>query len=322
MNNKSTENLIESSESVEELHIPPLDLKCLNNDKKPLTYSNRVNSDSDHSLNTEPKRAQKNFLVEKSSLNEPTQPKSNAAPVPAVRKFSLPPIATERNGKGTKENTNQFTRKRSIQNNDTVQMVSERTNQPQNDKLSSGDSESNSGIHQLKELLTDNKINRIELKAFAAQTKNHLKSPFRIADINEETTSFVSYEEKHEQEDNSEHSASNQSSVNDKELRKVNDVDGSYSNGVKNEAFVQHPDDNVVVERPSIGSNSKSKKKDKKSKIAKKSKEERKKRSSRRDEQTITQVEINESEDDHQNSYDFKKVIGNVKMMDNDELKK
>ena len=135
-----------------------------------------------------------------------------------------------------------------------------------------------------------------------------MKSTFSVAEINEETTSFISYEEKHEKEDNSEHLTSNHSSVNSKDLPKYDGVEDDNEHGIENEAFVQDPHDNAQIERINeIDNKSKSKKKDKKSKAVKKTKEKRKKRHA---EQTTDQIEVIESEDDIQNTYDFKKVIG------------
>lgn len=313
MNNKSTENLLESSESIEELHVPPLDLKQLNDDKK----LKSENSDSDRSLRNKPKRVQNNFLVEesgKSNESEATSP-ANPPPIPAVRKLSLPPIASKRSGKDKKENSNQLTRNQNIQSNDTIRIVNERPAQQSNNKVHSNDSESDSDLGQLKQSIHEN-ANKIELKTFAAQTKNNLKSAFSVAEINEETTSFISYEEKHEKEDNSEHLTSKHSSVNSEELPKQDDGNGNdIERGVKNEAFVQDPDDNVEVKRPQeIDSKSKSKKKEKKPKVIKKTKEKRKKRSSSQhtEQTTIEQAVANEeSEDDIQITYDFKKLIGN-----------
>lgn len=315
MNNKSTENLLESSESIEELQVPPLDLKQLNDDKK----QRSDNSDSSRSLTNKPKRVKNNFLVEESGIDNESE--VNVPPVPAVRKLSLPPIASRRNGKATKDSSNQLTRIQNSQSNDTIRIISERpAQQANNNKVHSNDSESDSDIRQLKQSINEN-ANRIELKTFAAQAKNNLKSTISVAEINEETTSFISYEEKHEKEDNSEHSVSNHSSVNGKEQRSKHDDDqddgdgndNANQQGVKNDAFVQDPDDAVNVERPrEVDGKSKSKKKEKKPKILKKSKEKRKKRSSSQHaEQTIERAEVNEeSEDDIQNTYDFKKVIG------------
>lgn len=312
MNNKSTENLLVSGESIEELHIPPLDLKQLNDDKK----QKSENSDSDHSLKNKPKRVQNNFLVEESQISNESEakPAGNQPPVPAVRKLSLPPIASKRNGKDKKENSNKLTRNQHNPSNDTIRIVSERpqAQQARNNKAArSNDSESDSDRCQLKHQSINENANKIELKAFAAQTKNNLKSTFSVAEINEETTSFISYEEKHEKEDNSERT-SNHSSVNSKGLPKNDDNDG----GVENEAFVQDPDDDhVEVQKPpEIDNKSKFKKKEKKPKAIKKTKEKRsKKRSSKHTEDTIEQAVANdESDDDIQNTYDFKKVIGKM----------
>lgn len=304
MNNKSTENLIESCESVEELHVPPLDLQQLEHDEpQKSTSSNQPNSDSGRSLNNRPRRIQtNNFFVEKSTINESeTKFPATIPPIPAARKLSLPPIASKRNGKATKETSNQLTRNQHIQSNDTIRIISERPSPKSNTKAHSDDSESDTDIGQLKQSLHE-KANKIELKTFGAHTKNHLKSAFGVPEINEETTSFISYEEKHEKEDNSEHLVSNHSSVNSKELQS--------EQGVKNAAFVQ--DDNAEMERPNeIDSKSKSKKKDKKSKEKKPKKEKYKKRSTqRRTEQTTEPTDVVESENDVHHSYDFKHVIG------------
>lgn len=322
MNNKSTENLLESSESIEELHVPPLDLKQLNDDRK----QRSENSDSDRSLTNKPKRVKNNFLVEESGKVNHSD--ANVPPVPAVRKLSLPPIASRRNGKDTKDSSNQLTRNQNSQSNDTIRIISERpaqqaNNNNNNNKAHSNDSESDSDICQLKQSINEN-ANKIELKTFAAQAKNSLISTISVAEINEETTSFISYEEKHEKEDNTEHSMSNHSSVNSKERRskhgdeRDDGNDNDNKQGVKNDAFVQDPDDILGAERPrEVESKSKSKKKERKPKFPKTSKEKRKKRSTTQHaEQTIEQVAANEeSEDDNQNAYDFKKVIGSVSVI-------
>lgn len=316
MNHKSTENLLESSESIEVLHVPPLDLKQLNDDK----VQKSENSDSERSSKKKPKRVQNNFLVEESVENDESDaarsaPAANRPPIPAARKLSLPPIASKRNGKDKKENSNQLTRKQqNVQSNDTIRMVNERpVAQPANKgKVHSNDSESDSDIRELKQSIGEN-ANKMELKTFAPPTKNNLKAAFSVAEINEETTSFISYEEKHEKEDNSEHSASNHSSVNGKELPKHADVNEDNSKrGVKNDAFVQDPDDKVEAERPSaINTKSNAKRKEKKQKVVKKTKEKRKKRlsSTQHTGQAIERAGAKEESDDDI-TYDFKKLIG------------
>lgn len=311
MNNKSTENLIESCESIEELHVPPLDLEQLNHgEKNKSDHSNNQNSDTDRSLNnTKPRRIpNNNFLIEKSESKSST----SIPPIPAARKLSLPPIAAQRNGKDTKENSNQQTRNQSVQGNDTIRIISERPNPKPNTKANSNESGSDPDLCQSKQSQREKVNDAIELKTFAANAKSHLKSAFGGTEINEETTSFISYEEKHEKEDNSEHLISNRSSVNSKDLQKYDEADDNGP-GVRNEAFVPDAKDNVKSDRASeLDGKSKSKKKDKTPKIVKKPKREKqKKRSTHRADETAEQVEIAESDDDVQQTYDFKRVIGN-----------
>lgn len=308
MNHKSTENLIESGGSVEEVFVPPLDLKS-NNDKLPEKLrSNSINSESDrhndeHQRQQQQKRAKNSFLVDKSSLNESDSIPSNP-PIPAARKFSLPPIATKRNGKDVKENSNQLTRKQSIQSNDTIRIVNERpkTRKP-NPK-----SDSDSDIQTVEQFVRE-KENPIELTSFAKETRKRFKRQFASHEVNEETTSFISYEEKHEKEDNSEHSISNHSSVNSKVLQK------DANSGVLNEAFTKDEEnqDKSKAKGDEIEDEIQSKSKSKKhTKKTKKSKEKRKKRTSRNTEQTSQQIQAAEEEEDEtQEAYDFKRVIGN-----------
>lgn len=312
MNNKSTENLIESGGSIEELFVPPLDLKSKSKISSENRQSDQANSEIDHPNEGSRKHSQKNFLVEKSSLDGSDTRPSNP-PVPAVRKFSLPPIATKRNGKDLKENNNQWTRKQSTQSSDSIKIVNERQNQQKTEKNAAG-SETDSDVRQTETSIRE-KRNRIELASLSKEARKRLKKQFVPAEVNEETTSFISYEEKHEKEDNSEHLTSNHSSTNSRELPK--DDDG----GVENEAFVHDPDDepDVVGELKANDKDieeavkSKSRKQEKKIKSAKKSKEKRKKsRTSHNTEPDTEQIEAADEEKDIQESYDFKKVIGKV----------
>lgn len=317
MNNKSTENLIESGGSVEELFVPPLDLKNKSEKLPEKLRSNSINSESDrhndeHQQQQHQKRGKNSFLVDKSSLNGSDSIPSNP-PIPAARKFSLPPIANKRNGKDVKENSNLLTRKQSIQSNDTIQIVNERPKLQKSNTRSDSDSD----IHTVEQFVRE-KENAIELTSFAKETRKRFKRQFASNEVNEETTSFISYEEKHEKEDNSEQLISNHSSVNSKVLHKDDD------NGVINEAFtkdeVENPDKSKSKSdelENEIESKSKSKKLAKKTKTTKKPKEKnRKKRTSRNAEQSSEQIQAaKEEEEETQEAYDFKRVIGKTKLI-------
>lgn len=316
MNNKSTENLIESGESIEELFAPSMNSEEKKYQTSEQSHSNRANTESDHPNDDNRKFSPKNFLVDKSSSNKLSSKSSNP-PIPAVRKFSLPPIATERNGKDVKDNSNQSTRKQSIQENNNVEIVNERPSSQKPTKNDS-ESESDSNIRETNASSRERR-NNIELTSFTKEAKKRLKKSIASSEVNEETTSFVSYEEKHEKEDNSEHLTSNHSSTKSLELPKKD------LNGVKNEAFEPDCDDSIQMEnipktdRMNDSANedvvkTKSKKKGKISKSSRKQKETRKKRTKHKAESDTEQIEAAEAKENLQDVYDFKRVIGKVKL--------
>lgn len=306
MNNKSTENLIESGGSVEE--IQALDVPPLKNHRKP-----KINpGENNPGTNIPQKKVSNNFLVGKSD-EEGTELKPLNPPVPAARKFSLPPIASKRNVKDLKENSNQLTRKQSLRSDDTIQLVNERTvvSLRKSNKDRKTDSESDSPIQQNNSAARD-KQNKIEMSLINTDVKVRLGRQFVVSQANEETTSFISYEEKHEKEDNSEHNnSSNHSSANIKNLS--NDDNG----GRNNEAFV--PDDDLLTDEENRSKTDehaeakykrKSKKREKKLKSTKKSKSKRLKSAVPGEEQRVVDNESMDERDPHE-TYDLKKVIGN-----------
>lgn len=310
MNNKSTENLIESGGSVEEIHaleVLSLEVKA----DRQVTGSVRV--EKNQTIDVHHKRSSNNFLVEKSNETD-TELKPLQPPVPAARKFSLPPIASKRNGKDLKENSNQLTRKQSLRSNDTIEIVNEQTVAPPKRRQSyDTDSESDCDMRPTNSSARNKRSGKMELSLMSKETKKHLGRQFLSnTQANEETTSFISYEEKHEKEDNSEHNnSSNHSSAN---LRNSsNDENG----GKNNEAFI--PDDDLrsnenhpktTTADADTKRKTKSKKKDKKPKSTKKSKSKRAKGTSQRADHTTEHIDSTE-ERDEQEPYDFKKVIGN-----------
>lgn len=296
MNNKSTENLLEPGGSVEELvsvDVPTLDLKEIKTSDTEGLHSNR----------------------DQRSATSGTLFREESKPVAAVRKRSLPPIASKRNGKDLKENTNQLTRKQSLQNG--IAIENERKPVPR--KMQAYASESSSDV---KSPFSDNQ-NKIELDTLKKEVKNHFRKHLSSNETNEETTSFISYEEKHEQEESSEHIHTSGQGANSRN-------DGKR--GKNNEAFVSDSGDECRFKVNEEAKNDKtqlkqtdedengngdaeqhpkrhSKTKLNKSKSTKKSKEKRSERSSPAIENAS---EHDGSANDHgaPANYDFKRVIG------------
>lgn len=290
MNNKSTENLLELGGSVEELtsvDVPTLDLKEIKTSDTEKLFSNRDQRSA----------ASGNLFREESK------------PVPAARKLSLPPIANRRNGKDLKENSNQLTRKQSLQN----EIAIENERKPLPRKVQAYGSETSS---EVRSPFSDNR-NKIELDTLKKEVKDRFRKHLSSNETNEETTSFISYEEKHEQEESSEHNRTPSPGAKSRN-------DGKR--GRNNEAFVADSDDEHRVEedqeankdqnrskRPDEDAEQRpkrhSKTKSKKSKSTKKSKEKRYKSSSPVIENAS---EHDESGDDHDapENYDFKRVVG------------
>lgn len=305
MNNKSTENLIESGGSIEELFVAP---EILNDTEK-------VNKDRDVPQNS--------FLAEKSDIELQPRPSVSKIPVPAARKLSLPPIPSKRNGKELKENRNQLTQRMSLQSDDPIQIINERKHRKKrisDVKKRVSDSETDSYIEE-KPSFRKQRKNTFELTTRSRENPKNVKKLFVSSEGNEETTSFISYEEKHEKEDNSEHTPSNHTFVN-------SNSSNDDAAGATNEAFV--PDDIVqdknkeddkvkpthqnadeMTQVTEKSHKNKFKKKKEKIKSTKKPKEKRKKHvpeQSREQIESIEEAAIPEV-------YDFKKVIGKQCLM-------
>lgn len=309
MNTKSTENLIESEDSIEELFAPS------SNPKGKKTSNSDKNDSENGEINRIHVAKQGNFLVEKIELESKSRPSTSKPPVPAVRKLSLPPIASQRNGKELKESSNQLTQRLSLQSDDTIHILNERR---QRQAKHIPDSESDSDIQEKPSFRRQRK-DKIELIARTKDKQMNVKKLFASSEGNEETTSFISYEEKHEKEDNSERSPSNRTSTN-------SNLSNIGAGGKTNEAFV-HDDiaqdqenegekpnrqkqTEEIEEFPEKHHKTKSKKKSKRVKSTKMSREKRKKPSSRETEQSADQIESIEHVETSPQVYDFKKVIG------------
>ncbi|XP_031640642.1 jouberin-like [Contarinia nasturtii] len=287
MNNKSTENLLEA-EDVESLDIQSLELENLK-----ASHSNQFNTEIQNDENR--KKVKKKFMVENSEIDS-AELKSLDRPIPAVRKLSLAPIASKRNSKNSKElkeDCNQLVWKQSLPSDDTIQIVNEQNTVHKHNL----DVDSNVEKRQ-----KSGRQNCIELSSFGKEKKS--KKRFSSIQANEETTSFISYEEKHEKEDNSEHNQSNRSSTN---VKKISD---DKISGRRNEAFVDSDDNVSITKTPDESEvNVKiSKIESKKKKIKSKSKKLKRSRHSieKRDKDSKGTNKKHET----QETYDFKRLIG------------
>lgn len=184
MNNKSTENLIHSDGSIEELVMPP---------SKPNKIE--IPSSANDSLNGK----------ESSSVTEPT----TKLPTPAARKSLLPAINSD-DSKDSRNSRNNKTPHESNLNESVPEakndpptafaVVNERKKCFENDKQAASNSTTDSAFHKSD----SRRLSALELPTKPQQTK--LKKQRRLTRTKSiEEASLVSYEEKHEHEDNSEH---------------------------------------------------------------------------------------------------------------------
>lgn len=271
MNNKSTENLIVSDGSIEELFAPTLKLDKSKN-----------SSASDQTVDNEQKHVT-NLVLNAADLHATNDGKIESlkpiAPVPAARRSILPPIPVKRTDKQAKNDQNQLRKKRS---DESVEVVNERKKCFEPEKPSSSNSESDSEIRD-NSARSLNKSNKIALTSL---TKNHIKKQFVESRVNEETTSFISHEEKHEKEDVSEHLSSESSieQLKQASTERLLEIEPPLKKALPR---------SEVPKTPKVKKSKK--KKERKVKSAKKS------RPSKRTE---------EPKDDDRESYDFKNVIG------------
>lgn len=274
MNNKSTENLIASEGSIEELFVPPLDL---NNHK-------HSHSDTNSTVSEQPK--QKNNEIQANP------------PIPAKRKSILPPIECK-NGKDMKNDQNQITKIKSKHCDETVvRVINERKKCFEENEKDVSAGESEAGFRQISSKKSNNAI---ELTSLSKKTKNHIRKHFRGNEVNEETTSFVSYEEKHENEDNSKHLEATNSEL-------------IYTSDHINE---DQPVEDFSTKQ--FETEQRNIKRDKSTKIKSKRKDSKKKHIKKKRE-NIEEKSIDEDNNDKEikqndqldldRSYDFKKIIG------------
>lgn len=267
MNTKSTENLLTSYESIEESFVPPLNLE--NKKKTTLVIDQSTDGQRNHITN---------LVIDKTDLHASNDGKvdhlKKIPPIPAVRKSILLPVAGKRSDKQLKNDQNQL-RKKNEQNDGIAKLevanghekcfIDER-------KISNSHSD------------TENTSSRVNQIAMSSLTKKKDRLVSSIA--NAETTSFISHEEKHENEDLSEHSSLNRSA---EELN-------------TKEASTEH----LLDIKDSSLQKCKSQKKSSKLTKVKKSKKKNKKMYSDRDESPKQQ----QSSNNEKEAYDFKNVIG------------
>lgn len=268
MNNKSTENLIASEGSIEELFVPPLDI------------NNHKHSHSDTNSTGSEQLKQKNNEIQANP------------PIPAKRQSILPPIECK-NGKDMKNNQNQITKIKSKHCDETVvRVINERKKCfEENEKdVSAGESGA-----EFRQITSKKNNNAIELTSLSKKTKNHIRKHFRGNEVNEETTSFVSYEEKHENEDNSKH------------LEAANSELIYTSDHINEDQPIEHETEQRNIKRDK-STKIKSKRKDSKNKHIKKKRENIEEKSID-DDNNDKEIKQNDQLD-LDRSYDFKKIIG------------
>lgn len=182
MNNKSTENLIHSDGSIEELIMPP----SKPNKIEILSVANNV-------LNAK----------ESPSVTELTK----KLPIPATRKSLLPAINSD-DSKDTKTDRNNKTTPHGSSLNESVPEVK---NDPptvfalvnERKKCFADEAASNSGMESAFQRSNSRRSSALELPTIPQQTKSTKQRRLTRTKSIEES-SIVSYEEKHEHEDNSE----------------------------------------------------------------------------------------------------------------------
>lgn len=282
MNNKSTENLIGSDGSVEELSIPSLDLKVSNrkNSQATTTFSDRTTDDE--------------RKIEQESNHGRDEKK--LPPVPAARKSILPPIASKRSDKEVKNNQNQLRKEESIE-----MPIIERRKCFEDKKPSPNSHRTDSGS-EIRTIPSKNeaKSETIALVTLTNETRNQAKKRFADLKGNEETTSFISQEEKHEKEDVSEHLSSSDSIIQQ-----------SRVSSTANLLDVDHIDKEIEPKKDSARSNESKtiiKTKIKKSKRKKDKQEKKEKRGKSAKEVTSPKDKMDKGPNIE--SYDFKYVIG------------
>lgn len=202
MNNKSTENLITSDESIEELFVPPL---YLENRKKTTSASNQSTESQENHIT--------DLVIDKTdhhASNDRKVVKKNP-PVPAARKSILPSVASKGSEKELKNNQNQLRKKKeqskSIAN---VEVANE------HEKYSA---EGRKNSNSVTENTASSRVNQIALSSSIKRKTGKFKNQLVNPKGNAETTTFISHEEKHENEELSIHSSLNRSAeeVNTKE---------------------------------------------------------------------------------------------------------
>lgn len=202
MNNKSTENLIISNNgSIEELFVPPLNLE----NKKKTTSVSDQSTDSEQNHIT-------NLVIHETDLHASNEGKvepklKKIPPIPAARKSLLPPIASKRSDKEVKNDQNQLRKKKEQNESDDIaqfEVVNEH-------KKCFVDARSDSNSQTDTENTASSKIDHITLSSLSKKEKGQIKNQLVNLKANAETTSFISHEEKHKNEDLSEHLSLNRS---------------------------------------------------------------------------------------------------------------
>lgn len=203
--NKSTENLLGSDGSIDELVIPPLKLKSkANQSDASSTSSNRQTNASEQAKSSEI------LVMEQTDIHVKEAELGMNRPVPAVRKSVLIPIAAHRqktNYKDIKNNQNQLTQQighSSTHSDNVMEIIDERdtirqSTSNESDKVS----DLGLGTEKVKRSAFTTKLtNNIELTTLTKNVRKQIEKRFVPEQISEETTSFISHQKMNENEDN------------------------------------------------------------------------------------------------------------------------
>lgn len=311
--NKSTDNLLASDGSIEQIFVPPLELKSKNKN-----HSDSDDRTSCSSRHTNASRTVKNhetvLVMDPSDIHVEGTASKIKVPIPAARKSILPPIAADRrksnsnsdgSGKDFKNNRNQLTQQtqNSKKHSDQViEMISERRTAQKH--VSIDNIESDTEIREVRQ----KQKNNIELTSLTKEARKKINRRFVPEELNEETTSFVSYQEKHENENNieelsSKHSEQDEVVENEEVLNDETNL--KKENDKSDKQILKQEDVQPIAKNVKKKTKSKGKTKRKPEKL--KNKRSRNQRSVEKPEEEIKPLDDTEKIE----KYDFKNVIGN-----------
>lgn len=231
LHNKSSEKLVQSDTSIEELFVPPLELKKIqmysDENETPRTTDN-INA---HTI----------VVIDRADIHYTGQngaPRTETPPVPAVRKSLLTPTKNT-NGKDRKNSQNELKQQQHI----VIQNSHEKSIpvKPTRKSIRNVNAKRN---------FSSNTIELVNVEKKKAEKKIKKKL---FGEKSEETTSFVSYEEKHESEINMENHSNNSFIVSEKNRLEDSDIEKTkYANEKIHSKNDEKSEESVLASTDSI----------------------------------------------------------------------